>query len=190
MYDNSLSICKFTLHFFRGFLLLQSSIISLSPLQILNSISPSPPLLFHLPYRLYLYYAIFLPFSLPLLTNPCGRPPLQQVSGASPFIRHVQFWIAIHNQFQEEMQLPDPPFIFVSTITTGDIPSLPSGYFHMKDHPPPTTLLYSTPCPHIFIPEHANNLDASHYGITISIATELYLDFQVDFLSPYPVSYP
>ena len=88
------------------------------------------------------------------------------------------------------MQLPDPPFIFVSTITPGDIPSLPSGYFRMKDHPPPSPLLHSTPCPHIFIPDYANDLNAEHYGITIGIAAELYLDFQVESLSPYPVSYP
>ena len=94
--------------------------------------------------------------------------PPARFSGASPFIRHVQFWIAIHNQFQEEMQLPYPPFIFVSTITPGDIPSLPSGYFHMKDHPPPSPLLHSTPCPHIFIPDYANDLDAVHYGILAS----------------------
>ena len=78
--------------------------------------------------------------------QPMWTPsPPANFSGASPFIRHVQFWIAIHNQFQEEMQLPDPPFIFVSTIIPGEIPSLPSGYFHMKDHPPPPSLLYSTP---------------------------------------------
>ena len=116
--------------------------------------------------------------------------PPANFSGASPFIRHVQFWIAIHNQFQEEMQLPDPPFIFVSTITPGEIPSLPSGYFHMKDHPPPPSLLYSTPCPHIFIPDYANDLTAEHYGITMGLATELYLDFHVESLSPYPVPYP
>ena len=78
IYGNSLSLCKFTFHFYHGFLLLLSSIISLPPLLILNSISLSPPPLFRLPYHLYLYYAIFLPFSLPLLINPCGRPPLQQ----------------------------------------------------------------------------------------------------------------
>ena len=123
--------------------------------------------------------------------HPMWTPsPPAKFSGASSFIRHVQFWLAIHNQFQEEMQLPDPPFIFVSSITPGDIPSLPSGYFHMKDHPPPSPLLHSTPCPHIFIPDHANDLNAEHYGITIGIAAELYLDFQVESLSPYPVSYP
>ena len=123
--------------------------------------------------------------------QPMWTPsPPARFFGASPFIRHVQFWIAIHNQFQEEMQLPDPPFIFVSTITPGDIPSLPSGYFHKKNHPPPSPLLHSTPCPHIFIPDYANDLNAEHYGITIGIAAELYLDFQVESLSPYPVSYP
>ena len=123
--------------------------------------------------------------------QPMWTPsPPANFSGASPFIRHVQFWIAIHNQFQEEMQLPDPPFIFVSTITPGELPSLPSGYFHMKDHPPPPSLLYSTPCPHIFIPDYANDLTAEHYGITMGLATELYLDFHVESLSPYPVPYP
>ena len=123
--------------------------------------------------------------------QPMWTPsPPANFSGASPFIRHIQFWIAIHNQFQEEMQLPDPPFIFVSTITPGEIPSLPSGYFHMKDHPPPPSLLYSTPCPHIFIPDYVNDLTAEHYGITMGLATELYLDFHVEALSPYPVPYP
>ena len=151
-------------------------------LTIFNNLSSSSPdTELYIPFSSSFVLLTLSPVSLlryiPTLFSPSPDQPMwtpsppTSFSGASPFIRHVQFWIAIYNQFHEEMQLPDPPFIFVSTITTGDIPSLPSGYFHMKDHPPPTTLLYSTPCPRIFIPEHANDLDASHYGITIGIAT-------------------
>ena len=165
-----------------------------------NLSSPSPDTELYIPFSSSFVPLTLSPASLlghiPTLFSsspdqPMWTPsPPANFSGASPFIRHVQFWIAIHNQFQEEMQLPDPPFIFVSTITPGEIPSLPSGYFHMKDHPPPPSLLYSTPCPHIFIPDYANDLTAEHYGITMGLATELYLDFHVESLSPYPVPYP
>ena len=122
-----------------------------------------------------------------LMWTPSPPPHL---SGHFPFLRHVQFWIAIHNQYQEAMNLPDPPFVFVSSFESGEVPSSPDCYFHIKDHCPPLSLLYSTPCPHIFLPNHFTDVNVEHYGITIGLATELYLDFNADSLSPYPIPYP
>ena len=78
IFGNSLSLCKFTFHSYHDFLLLLSSIISFHLPLILNSTFLFPPPLFHLPYHLFHYYAIFLPFSLLLLITRCGRPPLRQ----------------------------------------------------------------------------------------------------------------
>ena len=47
-------------------------------------------------------------------------------TGDFPFLRHAQYWLYLHNKYQEAHELPPAPFILLTRFTPGTIPSSPS----------------------------------------------------------------
>ena len=60
--------------------------------------------------------------------NPMWAPDsTPSFSGAYPFIRHVQFWLFMHNTYQAAYTLPPCPYVFLHFLTpsTFVLPTVP-----------------------------------------------------------------
>ena len=109
---------------------------------------------------------------------PMWRPEsLPRFTGDFPFLRHAQFWLHLHNKYQEAHELPPAPFILLTRFTPGSIPSSPSILFCILSSCPPVDSISSSLCPHILVPNTYTDLTIQHYGVLFARPSELFFEF-------------
>ena len=111
-------------------------------------------------------------------------------TGDFPFLRHVQFWLHLHDKYQEAYELPPLPFVLLSWYTPGSVPSSPDILFCPLNHVPPPEVICSTKCPHILAPNTHRDIKIEHYGVIIGRPSEFFFDLDPKAIVPHPINYP
>ncbi len=110
--------------------------------------------------------------------------------GHFPFLRHVQFWLHLHNKYQEAYELPPLPFVLLSWYTPGTLPSSPDLLFCPLNRVPTPESICSTKCPLIFAPNTFKDIHMDHYGIVIGRPSEFFFELDPKAIVPHPIKYP
>ena len=118
---------------------------------------------------------------------PDGVPDF---TGDFPFLRRVQFWLHLHNKYQEAYELPPLPFVLLSWYTPGSLPSSPDILFCPLNHVPAPDVICSTKCPHILAPNTYKDIKIEHYGVIIGRPSEFFFDIDPKAIVPHPIKYP
>ena len=111
-------------------------------------------------------------------------------TGDFPFLRHVQFWLHLHNKYQEAYELPPLPFVLLSWYTPGTIPSAPDILFCPLNHTPTPESIASTKCPLILAPNTFKDIHMDHYGIVVGRPSEFFSELDTKAIVPHPITYP
>ena len=111
-------------------------------------------------------------------------------TGDFPFLRHVQFWLHLHNKYQEAYELPPHPFVLLSWYTPGTIPSAPDIRFCPLNHTPTPESIASTKCPLILAPNTFKDIHMDHYGIVVGRPSEFFSELDTKAIVPHPITYP
>ena len=118
---------------------------------------------------------------------PTGVP---NFSGDFPFLRHVQFWLHLHNKYQEAYELPPIPFVLLSWYAPGTIPSSPDILFCPINYIPSPEAICTVKCPLILAPNTFRDIKIEHYGVVVGRLSEFFLDIDPKAIVPHPISYP
>ena len=118
---------------------------------------------------------------------PQDLPPF---SGIYPFVRHIQFWLFMHNCYQEAYTLPPCPFVFLHYLTPGHISYTPTFYFCTIDAIPKAEHLLTYVCPHVFVFDTHSDSNMEYYGVIVDRPSNLYADLGTAALEAKPIKYP
>ena len=118
---------------------------------------------------------------------PTGVP---NFSGDFPFLRHVQFWLHLHNKYQEAYELPPVPFVLLSWYAPGTIPSSPDILFCPINYIPSPEAICTVKRPLILAPNTFRDIKIEHYGVVVGRLSEFFLDIDPKAIVPHPISYP
>ena len=123
--------------------------------------------------------------------SPMWSPAsLPRFTGTFPFLRHIQYWIHLHNKYQESHELPPFPFVLLSRFTAGSLPPSPTILFCAVNTVLSVDIISSSLCPHIFVPNTFTDLTIQHYGVVIGRPSELFFEFDPKAPVPHPIAYP
>lgn len=156
-------------------------------LTTISHVGPFLPLTSHLrSFQLWITSLFEKPGDSPMWT--LSTPP--SFTGDFPFRQHVQFWIFVHNCYQEAFFLTPSPFIYVHWLSPDQSPSLPSCYFCLMTAPPPLEARAHQLCPHLFVFNTQPDLKYEHYGLIIDRPSNLYADLNIAAIEAKFITYP
>ena len=142
-----------------------------------------------LPNSFFAHWAtsLFEPGSDTPMWAPDSIPPF---SGAHPFIRHIQFWLFMHNAYQEAYTLPPCPYVFLHFLSPGQTSESPSFYFCINNATPSSEHLLTFICPHVFVFDTHRDTNMEYYGVIVARPSSLYADLDAAALEAKPITYP